>query len=253
MSRTFGAIPDKLGEAELDGRTRHVSGLIGAQPSYATSRDWSHLLDFVPDQQATNRCVGWSFSSAMYLAGQAKSAPIKRPSAKWLYDIARYYDTPNVLVDIGSRPRSMALAATRHGVIAEEVLASTVSNVNEPPAFDCDLMGADALFTGYYKLDGNVPTLMRMALDKGHFPVFSIVVHESFSELRRGEVYDEPDGTELGRHMIAAVGYRPGAFLILNSWSKWWADDGFCWMSDRFIASHYASDRYVVTAAPRIQ
>lgn len=253
MSRKFGAIPDRLADAELDGRTRHVSGLIGAQPGYAPTRDWSVLLDFVPDQQSTNRCVGWSFSSAMYLAGQAKGQPIPRPSAKWLYDIARYYDTPNVLVDIGSRPRSMALAATRHGVISEERLASTVANVDEPPPFDCDLSAASAVFTGYYKLDGNVPTLMRMALDKGHFPVFSIVVHEGFTDLRRGDVYDEPQGAELGRHMLTAIAYRAGMFKILNSWGRYWCDDGFCWMTDRFVSSHFVSDRYVVSAAPKVQ
>lgn len=251
--RGCGAIPDKLIDAELDGRTRHIAGLIGAQAGYATARDWTHLLDFVPDQGATNRCVGWSFSSGMYLAGQAKGQPILRPSPKWLYDIARYYDTPGVLVDVGSRPRSMALAAAQHGVIAEARLESTESNVNEPPPFDADLAGADALFTGYYKVDGNVPTLLRMALDKGHFPTLAMVVHESFQDLGRDAVYDEPDGMELGRHMVTLVGYRASAFLLLNSWGKSWAADGLCWISDRFVASQYVSDRYVVTAAPPVR
>lgn len=251
--RGCGAIPDKLLDAEIDGRARHVGALIGARPGYAPARDWSHLLDFVPDQGGTNRCVGWSFSTAMFLAGQAKGDPIPRPSPKWLYDIARYYDTPGVLVDVGSRPRSMALAASMHGVVAESRLESNDRNVNEAPPFDADLAGADALFTGYYKVDGNVPTLLRMALDKGHFPTFAMVVHESFQNLGRDAVYDEPDGTELGRHMVTLVGYNQGAFRLLNSWGTAWADRGFCWVTDRFVASHYVSDRYVVTAAPPVR
>lgn len=250
--RHRGHIADRLVEAELDGRTRHVAGLIGSSARFASERDWSHLLDVVPDQDVTNRCVAWSSSSAMYLAGQTRAQPIKRPSPKWLYDIARYHDSPGVLDDIGCRPRSMMLAAGIHGVVAESRLESTVANVDEPPPFDADLSAADALFTGYYKVDGNVPTLLRMALDKGHFPIFAIVVHDSFENLIRGTVYDEPRGDVHGGHMLTCVGYRPGAFLILNSWGTTWGEDGFCWMSDRFVASQYVSDRYVVTASPNV-
>lgn len=251
--RGCGAVPDRLEHAELDGRLRHVAALVGANPTFATARDWTHLLDRVHDQGRTNRCVGWSFSTAMFLAGQTKGQPIPRPSAKWLYDIARYYDTPGVLVDVGCRPRSMALAAGQHGVVAEKDLASSQANVNEAPPFDADLLGAGAIFTGYYKVEGDVPMLFRMALDRGHFPALSMVMHESFQDLGRVAVYDEPEGMELGRHMVTLVGYRPGAFLLLNSWGTTWAADGLCWVSDRFIASHYVADRYVVTAAPALR
>lgn len=251
--RGCGALPDRLVDAERDGRIRHVSGLIGARANYAASRDWSHLLDAVPDQGGTNRCVGWFFSNGMYLAGQVKGDPIPRPSPKWLYDIGRYADSPGELLDLGSRPRSMALAATRHGVVSESRLPTTDLNVNEPPPFDADLAGAGAIFTGYYKVDGDVPTLMRMALDRGHFPGFAMVVHEDFQDLGRESVYDEPAGLELGRHMVTIVGYAPGAFRLLNSWGTGWGDRGFCWVTDRFVASHYVSDRYVVTAAPSLR
>lgn len=250
MSLYFGHIPDRLVDAEHDGRTRHIGGLIGSGLTVPESVDHSRHLDFVPDQGRTNRCVGWFTSSAIYLTGQTLGQPVKRPSAKWAYDVARYFDTPSVLVDVGCRPRSMMLGLERHGIVAEERLASTESNVNEHPPFDADIAGGDALFSGYYKVEGDVPALLRSALAKGHIPGFAMVVHESFTDIRSG-VYDQPDGAELGRHMVTLVGYRPGAFLLLNSWGTGWGDSGFCWVSDRFVASHFVSDRYVVTAAPR--
>lgn len=250
--RGCGAIADRLKHVELDAQMRHVAGLIGADPTIQSARDWSAHLDFVPDQLGTNRCVGWSFSSALYLAAQLHGSPILRPSAKWLYDIGRYHDSPDVLVDVGSRPRSVCLAASRHGIVSEQSLPSTVANVDTPPPFDADIIGADALFTGYYKVEGEVPTLLRMALNKGHFPTFAMAVHESFLDLGRVAVYDEPRGAMYGRHMVTLVGYREGAFLVLNSWGRTWGAEGFCWLTDRFISSSYVSDRYVVTAAPRI-
>lgn len=247
MIPSFGAIPDRVEDAELDGRTRHVGLLVGGTTSFASSRDWTSLLDRVPNQGITNRCVGWFVSSAAYLAARAAGSPIERPSAKWAYDVARYRDTPGLLLDTGCRPRSMMLGLQEHGIVAESRLPSLESNVNEPPPFDADLAGA--LLTGYYKVDGDAPTLMRMALDKGHFPGFAMEVHEPFLQVR-GEVYDQPRGAVLGRHMVTLVGYRPGAFRLLNSWGTGWGEGGLCWVSDAFVASSFVADRYVITSAP---
>lgn len=247
----FGAIPDRLADAEADGRSKHVGRLIGASASFPDRVDHSKHIDAVPNQGATNSCVGWFVSSAIYLAGQISGRPVPRPSAKWSYDVARYIDSPGLLIDAGCRPRSMMLGLARHGIVAESrVPFGGPATINQPPPFDADLAGADALFEDYYKVDGDVPTLLRMALAAGHVPGFAMAVHESFVELARGAVYDEPEGAELGRHMVTLVGYRPGAFLLLNSWSEHWADGGLCWISDRFVTSSYVSDRYVVTAAP---
>lgn len=250
--RGMGCIPDRLIDAERDASDRHIGHLVGASASYPDSIDFRKYLDAVPDQGATSRCVAWYVSSAVYLAGQVRGTPVPRPSAKWNYDVARYVDTPGVLVDIGSRCWSMLQGLGQHGMISEARLPSTNENVNEPPPFDADLYGADALLTGYYKLEGRLSTLIRMTLAAGHLPGFAMVVHESFQDLARGELYDEPDGMELGRHMVTCIGYRPGAILLLNSWGRFWADDGFCWVSDRFVDSHYVFDRYAITAAPRI-
>lgn len=247
----FGAIPDRLLDAEYDARHRHVAQLVGASPSALPDDvDWSKLLDRIPDQGATSSCVGQAFSTAIYLTGQAQAAPVPRPSASWLYALARYYDTPGVLVDIGSRPRSAVLAALRYGIVAETRAPFDAARINDAPPFDVDAAAADAMFTGYYRVAGDVPLLLRMALARGHVPMLSMVVHESFQDLGAGQVYAEPEGTELGRHMVCVAGYRPGAFLVVNSWGTGWANGGCGWIADRFIASSYVQDVYVVTAAP---
>lgn len=247
----FGAIPDRLEDAEHDARHRHIAGLIGRDAGVLSAAiDWTDHLDRIPDQGASSSCVGQAMSTAIYLAGQALRAPVPRPSAAWSYAVARYYDTPGVLVDVGCRPRSAVLGALRHGIVAESRVPFDPAAVNVAPPLDADVAGADALFTGYYRVAGDVPLLLRMALEKGHVPMLSMVVHESFQDLGRGATYAEPEGTELGRHMVAIAGYRPGSFCLVNSWGTGWADGGTCWIADRFIASSYVQDVYVVTAAP---
>jgi C1A family cysteine protease len=248
--RGYGAIPDRLDVLDREGRTNAVSGLVGSVPIYATSRDWTPLIDEVKDQRSTNSCVGWAFASAIYLAGQASGAHVERPSATWCYDVARYVATPGVLVDAGCRPRDMIEGLSSHGIVVDSRLPFDARRIDDAPPFDCDIASADALLTGHYRVDEDVPTMFRMALDRGHFPCFALVVSQAFEDLG-STVYDEPNGAELGRHMVALVGYRPGAFRVLNSWGSTWANEGLCWISDRFVASHYVSDRYVITAAPK--
>lgn len=255
----LGFIPDLLEHIEEDvalrplfHRGQAAAELAGVSTTFNTSRDWRHLVDFVPDQGPTNRCVGWYASSALYLAGLAQNNPIKRPSAKWLYDVARYLHTPGVLIDIGCRPHLLMAAAEEHGIVAEDDCPTTLSNVNEPPPFGVDITAANARLTAFHVIPDpwTSPDQIRAALDKGHFPGIAIEVHESFDDYRGQDVYDEPRGDFRGLHMLTCVGYKPGAVLFLNSWSTSWGDDGYGWLSDRFVASPYTRHRMVATAAP---
>ena len=259
MSRGMGFIPDSLADQFAAREQRPVVGvgshaLLSGTGSIATSRDWRHLLDRVSDQGPTNSCVGQFVSSAVYLAGQAQNAPVLRPSALWSYAVARLRDHYGQLVDLGCRPSQMMLGCEENGLVAESRWPFEVDAVNVAPPFDADIAGADALLTGWYSADMmDIPAALRLALDKGHFPGLAMEVHEDFGNVNGFDVYDEPRGDLVGSHMVTLVGYRPGAFLLLNSWGRTWADEGCCWVSERFVASHYCKQRVVVTAAPASQ
>ena len=250
MARQFGAIPDDPDLAEADARSRHVALLLGRVRSAPASIDLSHHLDTVLDQENSGSCVGHWFSNAIYLTGQAQGRPVPRPSRRWSYAVARLREQRGVLIDDGCRPRDCVMGALEHGIVAEERFPWDVATVNELPPFDLDVAGSDALFTGFYKVDGDVPALLRLALASGHVPGFAMQVHEDFGDLGAFDLYDTPRGTLLGRHMVTVIGTRPGAFRILNSWGTDWADGGFGWLSERFVASAFVGDRYVVVSAP---
>lgn len=250
MMRALGAIPDTLDVVAEDIVKRPLSQLVGFAASVRAERDHSPFLDAIYDQGVTNSCVGWWLSNAIYLAGQIAGTPVERPSVRWLYSVARWWDTPNVLNDWGCRPRSALMGATEHGVISSSALPWAEEDVNDRVPLEVDVAAAVVTLTGWYRAaGGHIPTLLRLALDAGHIPGLALQVHDSFFQYTSG-IYDEPAGTMHGHHMVTVVGYRPGAFLVANSWGNGWGEAGFAWLSDHFVESHYVSDRYVVTAVP---
>lgn len=256
MSRGMGFLCDSLADQFAARTERPLVGvgsraLLSAAGPLATSRDWRHLLDRVSDQGPTSSCVWQFISTAAYLAGQAQNTPVKRPSVLWGYAVTRWKDQYGQLFDLGCRPSQAMFCGQEHGLVAEDRWPFEVDAVNVAPPFDADVAGADALLTGWYSADlMDIPSALRIALDKGHFPGLAMEVHEDFWDVNGFDVYDEPRGDFVGNHMVTLAGYRPGAFLLLNSWGRQWGDEGCTWVSDRFVASHYCKQRMVVTAAP---
>lgn len=257
MMRSSGHRPDLAEHVAHDEQHRHIAGLIGASRApTGESRDWSFLLDAVQDQGQTESCVAQWGSSGLYLAGQAAltlgtGGAIPRPSRRWLYDVARLRDTFGVLRDDGCRPRQLVDGLAQHGIVAESRYGWDAHKINGPPPFDLDLTGVDALYSNYYRVSGDVPYLMRLALDQGHFPGVAIAVHEGFYDYDGTDVYDAPRGHDTGgSHMITLIGYRPGALMFLNSWGATWGAGGFGWLSDEFVSSKYVTDRLALRALP---
>lgn len=246
----FGVIPCKSEDILHDEQNHPIERLIGASVSNnrSTDVDYRHLLDSVPNQANTNSCVAQWFSTAIYLAGQAQGRPVPRPSVRWAYNVARYIDQPNMLVDLGSSARDMCFGCSRHGIISEDRFPFEPAKVNEPPPFDADIAGADALFTGYYR--ASTADDIHVALEQGHFPGTAIRVYSNFMSWNNEDTYVKSNGKFEGLHMLTAIGCKPGKILYLNSWGKNWGSGGFIWIADSFVDSSEAFDKYVVTAAP---
>lgn len=259
----FGFIPDRLAHTEEDAIARPLFGTTGSSSldqvgdDYASSRDYRHLDDGVTNQLSTNSCWAQFVSNACYLAGQeahwrGTGPAINRPSVLWAYAVGRYKTTFGKLVDLGTRPRDGLEGLGEHGLVAEKDWAFNAAEINDAPPFDLDLKAIDSKLTGYYFIGDAAasPEQMRAANDKGHFPGLALDVHESFIDHNGDGVYEEPSGDLRGLHMVTVVGYRPGSILIKNSWGTNWGDDGYAWLSDRFVRSHYVKHRCVITAAP---
>lgn len=97
-----------------------------------------------------------------------------------------------------------------------------------------------AKIKAWYNVTDNDENALRLAIFK-HGPV-SVAIdasHRTFSFYSNGVYYDEKCGNRLDQldHAVLAVGYGTlkgkNYWLIKNSWSNYWGNDGYVLMSSQ--------------------
>ena len=251
----LGYIPDTP-----DSRDFHfdASPLRGASPIVSGDEiDLRGYLDAIQDQIA-NDCVGHSIAGSAFCTAAAAGEPIKRPSALFPYATGRLWPRrlwpkPVKLEDLGCSPRDAMLGIGAYGLVAEERWPEVEAFVNAVPTLDAFEAGDAAQITGFYRIpDGSGgATAAKLALRRGRFPMFGMVVDEAWEQLGSG-IYARAAGKVLGGHMMFLIGYSPllDAFRVVNSWGRGWGDDGFGWIAGSFFESSGVFDRWVIDVAP---
>lgn len=244
--RAYGHIPDVFPEEDA-----HVGALVFNGGEVPEAVDLTCCLDAVQDQGATNSCVAQAMSTQALLFCRYRAQPVRRPSIKYGYDVARLMGGGDALADTGSSPRLAYAGARRYGMVPAEIWPLTAENVNEPPPWHVFQAASEMKLTGYYRIPTGFDAahLARKALAIGAPVAFALHSTQAFEDWTPSqEPYAGSESTPLGSHMVVAVGFRPGALLVLNSWGTSWGERGFCWLDDHFFCSENVKDRIVVTA-----
>lgn len=253
LRRGLGYIEDDVTRVVVEESTHHYGHLLGslvrARPE---SFSWLDRLDRILDQGMTSSCLGQALATSLYLGAKARGDHgFARPSARWIYDVARMVDG-GPLMDIGSRPTSAIDGLQRFGVCAELRYPLDAAHINDPPPLDVVGHAGDAIVSGHYRVPPGPGSAdaMRRAIAEGFMPIFGTPVDDAFNDWNSGDVWPGSYGQELGRHAMVLVGYRPGAFLAVNSWGQQWGDSGTVWIDEVWMESYRVTDRIVVTALP---
>jgi hypothetical protein len=226
--------------------------LVGATLEPPPSADLSRFVDRIRDQTITSSCVGQAFSRAVHVRAEVQGLGIPYPSALSIYTLARLEEGKDLL-DVGCYPRNAATAMSKRGVCGESHWPFDEGRINDPVPWDVLQTSGDALVTGYYRVTGlgaERCALVRRALSSGYPVPYATQVDDQFEEYNGHGEIGAFQGPSHGGHMTCLIGYRPGAFLGVNSWGTGWGDDGFYWISDDRIGSSYCSDFYALTVAP---
>ncbi|MDR6197253.1 C1 family peptidase [Siphonobacter sp. SORGH_AS_0500] len=84
---------------------------------------------------------------------------------------------------------------------------------------------------------------LKRALSEGNPVVVGMVIPASFyytKKVWQAAPGDDPQNRDLKGHALCIIGYDDqqsgGAFRIINSFGKTWADQGFCWITYRDMA-----------------
>lgn len=241
MRQCYGALPDIADPRDA----RHpVRELVGT-PRVPAAVDWSQHIPFITDQEGES-CVGEMWRRMLHLRAAISRRPILWPSALGVYTLASQKGG-TFPADMGCRPRDAADVLMAWGICAEHRWPSVRANVGQELPWDVYTAGADARLERYSRLLSSGEERcaeIRQALAAG-FPVgFAQSVDRAYED-GPGRVWDGLRGEPLGRHAQVIVGYRPGAFLVVNSWSVLWNVDGYVWVTDRHMGSDDVADLYV--------
>lgn len=200
-------------------------------------------LPSVRNQGSLGTCVGyaaWAMKEWQEL--QQKDDPVGGLSPRFIYQMAKQLDEkPNVA---GTQPRVALKVLQDYGTCPESVFpyADLTSDVNLPKPPDTVIQVASPYKINTYARIQTLDELKRAIVEQG-IALLAVIVSDSFVNTAKspanGEVYiPKPLGAILGGHAIVGVAYDDniklgdytGGVLLMNSWGKSWADNGFAWL-----------------------
>jgi C1A family cysteine protease len=199
------------------------------------------------DQGQTGACVGYSLGTVLHWhlekEGIVARGDAGRPSFKHIWmaskESDRYtsYET-SFLNGAGTYLDSALNVLRKRGTVLESVLPmdsqGTLMNEQEfyvlasqfkiKSSFAVSPWGEGHGFEGYkYWLANHGPIQAAIQVDRGFM----------FANRNTG-VLKNYGGGLYGGHAICIAGYRPGEFLVKNSWGTKWGDRGFLWVSEDY-------------------
>lgn len=250
MIRPLGHLPDPPG---LE-RGQEFGRLLGATRGWAPGMH-SIITHCAPTlDQRGGSCLGAACRGALAIAASIGGWKLY-PSYLAIYALARQLHVPgnDILPDLGAYPHRAFEALEDWGVVSRERWPDD-SDLERPVAVDVLEAGSSALVTGVFRIreDGaRRARIIRESIAAGHPVVFGMAVDDAYMRWAGATTYPGRTGEDRGGHAQVVVGYKPGAFLVQNSWGLDWGTRGFAWLDEGWIESDECYDFTALTTAPR--
>jgi len=219
----------------------------------------------ISNQGAAGTCVSQAACDMFELLHGAKhhtyrkTPQISRRFLNWSITVPN-----NMAADGGAYPRDAFRSLRNNGVIDEKYMpySDKTSVLAQKPDLDLFTMASNNRINSFYRLNGSGDTLADRIVDCiicTHPVFFCMTVTNDFQRYRGGgHVWYDMSGQVAGGHAMLIVGFKyieatkKYLFLVRNSWSDRWGDDGYCWVGQDLITSE-TYDRWVGTAMEILQ
>lgn len=239
---------------------------IAGVPVFPSSHDNSAGLPPVGNQEEQNSCVAWVVGYYMKSYHEARERgwsladPAHQFSPAFLYNQVQYFDD-------GSTFEGNLDIVINHGCVGLATMPYVAADYRTWPTAEAYREGIPFRGKTYdYLGDGETPGVsdaIKTLVSSGElvtvgFPVYQPDAETGgrFDNLWAGDYeYDMPPASDSyngGYHAVAIVGYDEskfagkGGYKFVNSWGIDWGNNGFAWLSERFVAT-YGSDIYYMT------
>jgi Papain family cysteine protease len=245
-------------KTENDWEFRHAdgAGLLGPAPAAIPgSMDLRASWWTIGDQGATGSCVGWASADSVLRwhfvkAGRlAEDEPLS-PRFQWMAskETDQFVAQPTTFIETAGTSLKAALdIARKFGAVRNSILefGSAALYLGEVGTFYA--IATQLKINAYFNLGTRLRDWHQWLATNG--PILTrLGVDETWDQATDTggnlDVY-KPD-TVRGGHAVALVGYTPDRFIVRNSWSTGWGDNGYAYASDGYAQAAF-TEAYGVT------
>lgn len=225
-----------------------TSGALTDAEYYADSHDLRAPWWPIGDQGSTGSCVGWAAADSVlrwHFVKQGRIGQNDRLSVRFLWMAAKETDEfnrrPTAFIEQSGTSLKAALDVARKlGVVREQVLPFQSGAVFPGSERSFYTQAAQLKIASYHYLGNNLSNWRRWLYAGG--PILTrLQVDATFQNAAGTNGYLDAYGTAApyGGHAIALVGYDRRGFIVRNSWSEDWGDQGFAFATDAYAQAAF--------------
>jgi len=236
--------------------TAEDADMVMAAPSIPSTKDLRATWWKVGDQGSTGSCVGWACADSVLrwhfaTAGRlAQTSPLS-PRFVWMAskETDPFLTRPTAFIETEGTSLKAALdIARKFGVVRDSVLPFRTGRLYAGQANTFYALAAQLKILAYFNLGTNQTSWRTWLATKGPILTRLNVDDAWYDATENGGALDEYlSDTARGGHAVALVGYRPGRFIVRNSWGTDWGDGGFAYASSAYAQEAFTEAYGVVT------
>lgn len=201
----------------------------------------------VYDQGALGSCTANALGGAFQFGQKKQVIPNFVPSRLFIYYNERVLIN-TILSDSGAFIRDGIKTMNSEGVCNEKDWPYIIPQFTTKPPTALYKKAETNQVISYMRLNNANLNQLQSCLAEGFPFVFGFTVFESFQSIGKNGIMTMPKPNEkrLGGHAVMAVGYDDAmkAFVIRNSWSKAWGDQGYFYMPYAYITDMNRADDF---------
>jgi len=225
-----------------------AADVVAAAPPIPASKDLRAAWWKINDQKSTGSCVGWATADGVarwHLVKAARLPNSELLSPRFVWMAAKETDSfetrPTTFVETEGTSLKAALDVVRKfGAVRDKLMPFAAGTLYPGDSKTFYALAAQLKILAYFNLGSNLSNWRTWLATKG--PILTrLDVDRTWDRAAdtKGELEEYKPATARGGHAVALVGYRPGSFIVRNSWGTSWGDKGFGYASLAYAQSAF--------------
>ncbi len=212
-------------------RSVNPRAFSGPAPELAADVDLSAYFPQPGDQGMIGSCTAWTVAYAAKSFQENIERGWGANSEDHQFSPSYIYNQINGGVDQGSALEDAIALVIDKGNATLATMPYTENYTQQPSqAAHNEAIQYKAL--SFSRININDLEAVKSVLQSGNAVLIGMEIYENFMDYSGG-VYSEVSGIFMGGHAMSIIGYddAKGAFKLINSWSTYWGEGGYGWIS----------------------